>query len=83
MQVDISGLCSYRGASMTRFNRKLCAGFSLDQILECVSIGPLLRVGRSVPDSGEVTQAETVLHALFPTRLFLLSALKIMKNVKK
>lgn len=35
-----------------------------------------------MPDGGEVAQAETVLHALFPTRLFLLSALrKIMKNV--
>lgn len=64
-------------ASVTQFNWKVRTGFSLDQILECVSIGPLLRVGCPVSDSGEVTQAETVLHALFPTRLFLLSALRV------
>lgn len=81
--VDISGLYSCCGASITQFNRKLCTGFSLDQILECVSIGPLLRVGCSVPDGGEVTQAETVLHALFPTRLFLLSALRVRIGGKK
>lgn len=32
-------------------------------------------------DSGEVTQAETVLHALFPTRLFLLRALRVQNTV--
>lgn len=49
--------------------------FSLDQVLECVSVGPLLRVGRTVSDGGEVSQTETVLHALLTTRLLLLSAL--------
>ncbi len=48
---------------------------SLYQVLECVSVGPLLRVGRPVSDSGEVTQTETVLHALLTTRLLLLRAL--------
>lgn len=48
---------------------------SLDQVLECVSVGPLLCVGRPVSDGGEVTQTETVLHALLTTRLLLLSAL--------
>lgn len=47
----------------------------LDQVLECVSVGPLFCVGRSMSDSGEVTETETVLHALLPTRLLLLGAL--------
>lgn len=53
---------------------------SLDQVLECVSVGPLLRVGRPVSDSGEVTETETVLHALLATRLLLLGALCAKKN---
>lgn len=56
---------------------------SLDQILERVSVGPLLCVGRPVSDSGEVTEAETVLHALLATRLLLLVALNIKKQTKK
>lgn len=56
---------------------------SLDQILERVSVGPLLCVGRPVSDSGEVTETETVLHALLATRLLLLVALNIKKQTKK
>lgn len=50
---------------------------SLDKILECVSISPLLGVGCPVSDSGEVTKTETVLHALLTTRLLLLGALHV------
>lgn len=53
---------------------------SLDQVLKCVSVGPLLRVRRPVPDGGEVTQAETVLHALLATRLLLLGALSVKQS---
>lgn len=42
-------------------------GVLLDQVLECVSVGPLLRVGCSVSDGGEVTKAEAILHALLAT----------------
>lgn len=48
---------------------------SLDQVLECVAVRPLLRERRSVSDGGEVTETEAVLHALLATRLLLLGAL--------
>lgn len=47
----------------------------LDQVLECISVSPLLCVGRSVSDGGEVTETEPVLHALLTARLLLLGAL--------
>lgn len=53
---------------------------SLDQVLKCVAVGPLLRVRGPVPDGGEVTQAETVLHALLATRLLLLGALSVKQS---
>lgn len=49
---------------------------SLDQVLECISVSPLLRVGGSVSDGGEVAEAEAILHALLTTRLLLLGALQ-------
>lgn len=53
---------------------------SLDQVLKCVSVSPLLRVWRPVSDCGEVTQAETILHALLATWLLLLGALCVKKS---
>lgn len=57
------------------FDENLCMRVLLDQVLECVSVRPLLRVGRSVSDGGEVTETEAVLHALLTTRMLLLGAL--------
>lgn len=48
---------------------------SLDQVLECVSVSPLLGVRRSVSDGGEMTKTQAVLHALLAARLLLLCAL--------
>lgn len=53
----------------------VCMRLLLDQVLEGISICPLLRVGRSVPDCGEMPQTQPVLHALFTAGLLLLSAL--------
>lgn len=48
---------------------------SLDQVLECISVSPLLCVGCAMSNSGEVTQTETILHALLATWLLFLVAL--------
>lgn len=53
----------------------MAARRSLDQVLESVSVRPLLCVGRSVSDGGEVAETETILHALLTTGLLLLGAL--------
>ena len=47
----------------------------LDEVLEGVSVGPLLCERGSVSHGGEVTQTETVLHALISTRHLLLFGL--------
>ena len=46
--------------------------FSLDEVLEGVSVRPLFCEGGPVPDGGEVAQAKPVLHALVSAGHFLL-----------
>lgn len=53
----------------------VCMRLLLDQVLEGISVCPLFRVGRSVPDGGEMPQTQPVLHALLTAGLLLLSAL--------
>lgn len=49
----------------------------LDEVLEGVPVCPLLSKWSPVSYSGEMSQTQTVLHALFPTCLLLLCALNI------
>lgn len=64
----LSGLVSPTGAK--------ARGLSLDEVLEGVSIRPLLGERRSVSHCGEVTQSQPVLHAFVPACHLLLFRLR-------
>lgn len=53
---------------------------SLDEVLEGVSVCPLLGEGGSVPDGGKVAQTQAVLHALVPAGHLLLLRLGKKRN---
>ncbi len=55
----------------------------LDEVLEGVAICPLLCKRGSVSHSGEMTQTQSILHALLPTRLLLLCALDKHTQLQK
>lgn len=57
-------------------NREKIRGCSLDEVLEGVSVRPLLGEGCAVSHCGEVTQSEPVLHAFVPARHLLLFGLE-------
>lgn len=61
-----------RQTTTCRRNRREC---SLDEVLEGVSVRPLLGERGSVPHRGEVSQPQTVLHAFVTARHLLLFGL--------
>lgn len=55
----------------------------LDEVLEGVAVCPLLCKRGSASHSGEMTQTQSILHALLPTRLLLLCALDKYTHLQK